>query len=100
MVSTLYFFGFAYFVYYYVYFFVNIKINGTTICNKKLPKVNEIGAVSCGTYKGKQDGLKIEATINGKTITKNIHYAVFGNAGYGYTEPYIVIYQGGDIGAA
>ena len=99
-VSTVYLLGLADLGYDYEEVDVTIKINGTTICNKKLPKVNEIGAVSCGTYKGKQDGLKIEATINGKTITKNIHYAVFGNAGYGYTEPYIVIYQGGDIGAA
>ena len=98
-VSTAYLLGLANLGYDYEEVDVSIKINGTTVCNKKLPKVNEIEAVSCGTYKGKQDGLKIEATVNGKTITKNIHYAVFGNAGYGYTEPYIVIYQGGDIGA-
>lgn len=72
---------------------ISLKINGTNVFNGKLPNLMVENAPQAGTYKGKLEGLKIEATIEGRKITKEINYAVFGGK-----EPYIMIYAGGSIG--
>lgn len=72
---------------------ISLKINGTNVFNGKLPNLMVENAPEAGTYKGKPDNLKIEATIEGRKITKEINYAVFGGK-----EPYIMIYAGGSIG--
>lgn len=46
---------------------ISIKINGTTICNSKYPATRYFE--KCGTYKGKVNNLKVEAVVEGKTIT-------------------------------
>lgn len=75
---------------------LSLKINGKSIFNGKLPVVNSINAIKCGTFKGKPENLKIEATIEGKSITKKINYVFWSQKQYGTST--IVIYEGGSIG--
>lgn len=55
---------------------ISIKVNGTTICNGKYPATRYFE--KCGTYKGKVNNLKVEAVVEGKSITlrenKDFHF--------------------------
>ena len=55
---------------------ISIKVNGTTICNGKYPATGYFD--KCGTYKGKVNNLKVEAVVEGKSVTlrenKDFHF--------------------------
>ena len=96
-VSTGYLLGLAGLGYDYEEVNITLKINGTNICNGtfKRDDIYTSSPIRIGNYKGKADDLKLDITIEGIKINKQINcYVIDSHNG---SEPSIYIYAGGDI---